>query len=104
MKNNDEKIIETNASIRATSVESEIRIVYLQSFYSREQTKTHDYLNSLTIKPILTPINHSISSNIALYQDRVKQTIYGDDGEITTTVYFSHSIIVLLLLAKRYQD
>ena len=72
MKNNDENISETNASIRVTSVKSKIRIVHLQSFYSREQTKIYDYLSSLIIE--LTPffINRSISFSVALCRNRVK--------------------------------
>ena len=36
IKNNDEKIDKINASIRVTSVKSEIDIIHFQNFYSKE--------------------------------------------------------------------
>ena len=69
MKDNDEKIDETGVSIRATSVESEIDIIHLQSSHPKEQSRTRSCISPLTTKPTLILINRSISSSVALCGD-----------------------------------
>lgn len=104
MEDNDEKTGETGASIRATSVESEIDIIHLQSSHPKEQPKTRSCMSPPITKPTPTPINRSISSSVALRRDRVEQAICRGDCGITTTVHPSHTIIVPLSLAERYQN
>ena len=95
MKNNDKKTGETNNSIRAMSVKSEINIVRLQSFYSRKQLKIYDCLSPSTIKSTPFPINRSISSSVALCRD------LEGNIRITATVYPPHAIILSSLLVER---
>ena len=104
VEDDDEKTGETGASTRATSVESEIGTLHLQSSHPREQPKTHSCLSPPTTKPTPTPINRPISSSVALYRDQVEQATCGGDGGITTTVYPPHAITVPPPLAERHQD
>ncbi len=98
MGDDDEKTSETGASSRATSMESEIGTVHLQSFHAREQPKTHGCLNPPTTEPSPSPIDCPISSSVALCRDR------GGDGGIIATVYPPHALTVPPPLAERPQD
>lgn len=51
VEDDDEKTGETGASIRATSVESEIDIIHLQSSHPKEQPKTRSCISPSTTKP-----------------------------------------------------
>ena len=76
IKDNDEKTDEFDASIRVTSVKSEIDIVHLQSSHSRKQSKTHGFLNSNitepTIESTISLYNRPISLIIALSHNRIE--------------------------------
>ena len=96
VEDDDEKTSETGASTRATSVESEIGTVHLQSSYPREQAKRHGCLGPPTTEPTPSSIDRPISSSVALCRDRVEQATCGGDGGITATVYTPH--------AERHQD
>ena len=104
MVEDDEKTGETSASTRATSVESEIDTIHLQSSHPRKQQKTHGCLSPPTTEPTPSPIDRPISSSVALCRDRVEQATCGGDGGITATVYPPHAITVPPPLAERHQD
>lgn len=72
MKNNDEKINEIDAFIRATNMKSEIDIIHLQSSHSKKQPKTRNCISFSITEPTLIFINRSISFNVALCRDRVE--------------------------------
>ena len=104
MIEDDEKTGKTSASTRATSVESEIDTIHLQSSHPRKQQKTHICLSPPTTEPTPFPIDCLISSSVALCRDQVEQATYKGDGGITTTVYPPHAITVPPPLAERHQD
>lgn len=86
VEDDKEKTDETGDFTRATSIESEVDTVHLQSSQSRKQSKTHSCLSPLTItKHIASPLDRSISLNVALYRDPVEQTVReGDCGAAAT--------------------
>ena len=98
MEDDDEKTGETGASTRATSVESEIDTLHLQSSHPKEQPKTRSCMSPPTTEPTPTPINRPISSSVALCRD------LGGDGGITATVYPPHAITLPPPLVERPQD
>ena len=104
VEDDDEKTGETGASTRATSVESEIDTIHLQSSHSKEQPKTRSCMSPPTTEPTPTPINRPISSSVALYRNRVEQATCRGDCGITTTVHPPHAITVPPPLAERPQD
>ena len=83
----DEKTGETGASTRATSVETKIGTLHLQSSHPREQTKTHGYLGPPNTEPTPSSIDRPISSSVVLSRDRVKQATSGGSRGIVATVY-----------------
>ena len=108
VEDNDEKIDETDPSIRATSMESEIDIIHPQSSRPGKQLKTHGCLSPSTTgpitEPITSPFDRPISPSIALSHDRIEQAIRGGDRGIAATIYSLHVIIVLSSLVERPQD
>jgi len=94
----EEKTGETGGSTRATSVESEISTIHLQSSHPREQPKTHGCLSPTTAEstttpttepitePTTSPIDRPASPRVALPQDRGTQAVPGDDHGATATV------------------
>ena len=104
VEDDDERTGKTSASTRATSVESEIGTVNLQSSHASGQPKTHGCFSPPTIEPTPSPIDRPISSTVALSRDRVEQATCGGDRRITATVYPPHAITVPPPLAERPQD
>ena len=108
MAEDDQKTGETGASTRATSMESEIGSVHLQSFQPRKQPKTHGCLSPSTTgpatEPTTSPFDRPISPIIALSHDRVKQAIRGGDREAAVTVHPLHAITVTPPLPEQPQD
>ena len=104
VEDDDEKTGETSASTRATSVESEIGTVDLQTSHASGQPKTHGCLSPPTTEPAPSLIDRPISSSVALSWDRVEQATCGGDRRITATVYRPHAITVPPPLAERPQD
>ena len=98
VEDDDEKTGETDDSTRATSVESEIGTVRLQSSHPRKQSKTYGCLSPPTTKPTPSPIDRPISSSVALCRD------LGGDVGITATVYPPHAITLPPPLVERPQD
>ena len=66
MGDDEEEAGETGGSTRATSIESEIDIVHLQSSHPREQPKTHGCLSPTTTEPTNSPFDRPISPSVAL--------------------------------------
>ena len=103
VEDDDEKTGKTGASTRATSVESEIDTIHLQSSYPKEQPKTRSCMSPLTTEPTPTPINRPISSSVALCRDRVEQaTCRGNCG--ITNDHPPYAITVPPPLAERPRD
>ena len=69
VEDDEKKTGEAGGSTRATSIESKIGTVYLQSSLPREQPKIHGYLSPNTILPTTSSLNRSIS---LLSYNRVK--------------------------------
>jgi len=99
VEDDEEKTGGTGGSTRATSVESEISTIHLQSSHPREQPKTHGCLSPPTTtepttetttepitEPTTSPIDHPISPSVALPQDRGTQAVHGGDHGATATV------------------
>ena len=86
VEDDEEKTDETSHSTRATSMESKIDTIHLQSSHSREQSETHGCLSPLTITfPTASPLDHPISLNVLSSRDPVEQTIRrGDHGAAAT--------------------
>ena len=104
VEDDDEETGGTGASTRATSVESEIDTIHLQSSHPKEQPKTRSCMSPPTAKPTPTPIDRPISSSVALSRDRVEQATRGGGRGIVATVYSPHAITVPSPLAERHQD
>ena len=104
VEDDDEKTGETSASTRATSVESEIDTVHLESSSASGQPKTYSCLSPPATKPTPSPIDRPISSSVALSRDRVEQVTCGGDRRITATIYPLHASPVPPPLAERPQD
>ena len=108
VEDNDEKTGEFDASTRATSVESEIGTVHLQSSHPRKQPKTHGCLNPSTTgpttEPTTSPYNRPISPIIALSHDRIEQAIRGDDHGAAVTVHPPHAITLTPPFLEQPQD
>ncbi len=108
VEDDDEKTGETDPSTRATSVESEIDTIYLQSFHLRKQPKTHSCLSPSTTGPTTehttSPFDPPISPSIALSHDRIEQAIRGGDRGAVITVYPPHAITVTPPLPEQPQD
>ena len=108
IEDNDEKTGELDASTRATSVESEIGTVHLQSSHPRKQPKTHGCLNpgttGSTTEPTASPYDRPISSSIALSRGRIQQAIRGDDPGAAVTVHPPHAITLTPPLPEQPQD
>ncbi|MCJ1455415.1 hypothetical protein MMC28_005770 [Mycoblastus sanguinarius] len=62
----EEEAGETGGSTRATSIESEIDTVHLQSSHPREQPKSHGCLSPTTTEPTNSPFDRPISPSVAL--------------------------------------
>ena len=107
IEENDEKTGELDASTRATSVESEIGTVHLQSSHPRKQPKTHGCLNpsttGSTTEPTTSPYDRPISSSIALSHGRIQQAIRGGDPGAAVTVHPPHAITVTQPLPEQPQ-
>ena len=99
---------ETGGSTRATSMESEISTIHLQSSHPREQPKTHGCLSPNTTSPTTSPttssLDRSISPSVALCCDRVEQIIRGGDRGAATTVDPPHAITVTPPLPEQPED
>ena len=108
VKDNDEKTGELDASTRATSVESEIGTVHLQSSHPRKQPKTHSYLNPSTTRsttePTTPPYDRPISFSIALSYSRIQQAIRRGDPGAAVTVYPPHAITITPPLPEQPQN
>ncbi len=104
VEDNEEKTGETGGSTRATSMESEIGTVCLQSSHPREQPKTDGCLSPPTTEPTSSPFNRPISPSVALPCDPVEQAISGGDCGAATTVHPPHAITVPPSLPEQYQD
>lgn len=106
VKDDEEKTDETGDSTRATSMESEIDTVHLQSSHSREQSKTHGCLSPLTIaEPTASPLDRPISLNVLSSRDPVEQAIHGGDrGAAATVNPLSTAVIPLLPEQPQNQD
>jgi len=96
VEDDEEKIGETGGSTRATSIESEISTIRLQSSHPREQPKTHGCLSPPTTNEpttesnnelITSPIDRPISPSVALSQDRGTQAVHRDDHGAIATIY-----------------
>ena len=108
IEDNDEKIGEFDASTRATSVESEIGTVHLQSSHPRKQPKRHGCLNPSIIGPITGSItflyNRPISPSIALSHDRIEQVIRGGDYGAAVIVHPFYAITLTPPFSEQSQD
>lgn len=106
VEDNEEKTDETNNSIRATSMESEIDTVHFQSSHSREPLKTHHCLSPLTIaEPTASPLDRPISLNVLSSRDSVKQAIHGGNrGAAATVNPLSTAVILLFPEQPQNQD
>lgn len=106
VENDEEKTDETGNSTRATSMESEIDIVHLQSSHLREQPKTYGCLGPLTItEPVASPLDRPVSLNALSSRDSVEQAIRGDDrGAAATVNLLSTAVISLLPEQPQNQD
>ncbi len=108
VEDDDEKTGETDPSTRATSVESEIDTIHLQSSHPRKQPKTHSCLSPSTTgpttEPTTSPFDPPISPSIALSHDRIEQAIRGGDRGAVMTVYPPHAITVTPPLPEQPQD
>jgi len=94
IKNDDETIDESNASMRATSVESKTNIAHRLSSHPREQSKTHDCLNShIVIEPITSFLDCSTTLDIVLPQNRDERTVHEGDYEAAVTINLSSVIV-----------
>ena len=87
-------------------MESEIDTVHLQSYHSREQSKTHDCLSPLTIaESTVFPLDRPISLNVLSSRDPVEQAIRGGDrGAAATVNSLSTAVIPLLPEQPQNQD
>ncbi|KAK3174026.1 hypothetical protein OEA41_001270 [Lepraria neglecta] len=104
VEDDDEKTGESSASTRATSVDSEIGTVLLQSSHPRGLSKAQGCLSPPTTEPTPSPFDHPISSNAVISRDRVRHATLGGDRGIAVTGYPSYAITVPLSLAERPQD
>ncbi|KAF6238790.1 hypothetical protein HO173_003297 [Letharia columbiana] len=108
VEDNDEKTGETDASTRATSVESEIDTIHLQSSHPKEQPKTHGCwslsTSGPTTEPTTSPFDRPNSPSIVLSHDRIEQAICGGNRRAAVTVHPPHAITVPPPLAERHQD
>lgn len=97
MEDDEKKIDKTSDSTRAISIESEIDIVYAQSFFLREQPKIHGYLSPLTItESTASPFDCPIFLNVLSSCDRVEQAICrGNRGAAAIVNLLSTSVIPL---------
>lgn len=94
IEDDGETTSETDASTRATSVESETDIAHLSSSHSREQPKTHGCLNPhIAIEPTTSFLDCPTTPNIVLPQDRGEQTAREGDYE-AIAIANSSSVIV----------
>ena len=103
MEDDEEKTGETDGSTRATSIESEIGTVHLQSSHPREQPKTHGCLSPTTTEPTTSPFDHPTSPSVALSRDPVEQVIRGGDRGTAATIYPPHAITVTSPLLEQSQ-
>ena len=106
VEDDKEKIDETDDSIRATNMKSEIDTVHLQSSHSREQSKTHDCLSSRIItEHTASPFDRPISLNVLSSRNPVEQAIRGGDrGAAATVNSLSTAVIPLLPEQPQNQD
>ncbi len=91
VEDDEEKTGEIGGSSRATSVESEISTIHLQSSHPREQPKPHGCLSpptttEPTTEPTTSPIDRPVSPSVALPQDRGTQAVHGGGHGATATV------------------
>ena len=98
VEDDEKKTDETSHSTRATSMESKIDTLHLQSSHSREQSETYGCLGPLTITvPTASPLDHPISLNVLSSRDPVEQTIRkGDHGAAATVNPLGTAVIPLL--------
>ena len=108
IEDNDEKTGELDASTRATSVESEIGTVHLQSSHPRKQPKRHGCLDPSTTGPTTGPTtfpyNRPISPSIALSHDRIEQAIRGGGHGAAKTVHPPYAITLTPPFPEQPQD
>jgi len=86
IEDDDETTSEIDASMRATSVESKTGTAHRSSSHPREQSKTHDCLNSHTAtEPTTSFLDCPTTPSIVLPQDRGEQIVReGDYGAAAT--------------------
>lgn len=104
MIDEEENSDEISSSTRATSMDPEIGITYLESCHPKEQSKTCDCLSpSANIKPVVSPCDHPNSPSNALFHDRVKETIPEDNRGAAATVHLPHNTIITSPLPEQSQ-
>ena len=79
MLEDDEQTSEMGGSTRATSVDSKISPVTLQSSHHREQVKTHGCLSTYTTEPTIEPIDRPTSHNTVLPQRPCGRVVSEED-------------------------
>jgi len=75
----DEQTSEMGGFTRATSVDSKIGPVTLQSSHPREQVKTHGCLSTSTTEPTIEPIDRPTSQNTVLPQRPCGRVVSEED-------------------------
>lgn len=106
VEDDKEKTGGTDGSTEVTSMEPEIGTALFQSSQLVEKPKTHSCLSSTTTEPITSPFDRPISHIVALFCDRVEQTIRGGNhgAAETVTVHPPHAITVTPLLPEQPRD
>ncbi len=105
VEDDEEKKSETGDSTRATSVESKISTIYLQSSHPREQPKTHGCFSPpTTTEPTTSPLNRPISPSVALPQERGTQAVHRGVHGATATLDPLGVAAATLLSHERPQD
>ena len=80
MEDDEEKTDESGDSTRATSMESKIDTIYLQSSHSKKQSMTQGFLSPINV-PTASPLDWPTFLNVLSPRDPVEQTTRGGDRD-----------------------